>query len=119
MITLKETVCDALSGACDKVIYGWPRDFAGDEFIAWRESGSREYAQADAAEYLAELIYALEIFAHTPEDVSALLAEADERMCGAGFRRESAVELYDEDTAYCRVSARYRALADAAGNIYQ
>lgn len=119
MITLKTTVSDALAGACGKVIYGWPRDFAGNEFIAWRESGSREYAQADAAEYLAELNYTLEIFARSPEGVSALLTEADTRMRSAGFRRESAAELYDEDTQFCRVSARYRALADADGNIYQ
>ena len=119
MITLKQTVCSALSGACGSVIYGWPRDFTGDAFIAWREVGSREYAQADAAEYLAELIYALEIFARTPEDAAGLLSEADGRMRNAGFRRESAAELYDEDTRFCRVSARYRALADASGNIYQ
>ena len=119
MITLKQAVHTALTGACETVIYGWPRDFTGDAFIAWRETGSREYAQADAAEYLAELTYALDIFARTPEDTSGLLSEADSRMQSAGFRRQSAAELYDEDTRFCRISARYRALADAAGNIYQ
>lgn len=119
MITLRQTVHDALFGACDCVIFGWPKDFTGSTFIAWRETGSREYAQADAAEYLAELNYTLDIFAETPEEASALLEEADERMRGAGLRRESAAEIYDEDTNTSRVTARYRALADADGNIYQ
>ena len=87
--------------------------------IAWRESVNRCFAQADAREHLAELNYALEVFAPAPEAAAALLAGADERMRELGFRRESAAEQLEQDTGICHISARYRALADAAGNLYQ
>lgn len=119
MIDLKEQVRDALAGACADVVYGYPRDRAGRRRIAWRESANRRYAQADGREYLAELNYAVEIFAETSEDAAALTAEVDARMARAGLRRESAAEQFERDAGVCHVSARYRALADAAGNIYQ
>lgn len=119
MITLKSTVLSALSGVCEDVIYGWPKDFAGRERLIWRESLNREFAQTDAAEYLAEMNYTLDIFAPSAEGASSLFADADACMLGAGFRREAAQEVFEQDSCISHISARYRALADAAGNIYQ
>ena len=109
----------ALEGAAQSVVYGYPRDAARRELIAWRESANRRYAQADGAEHLAELNYALEIFAPAAERAAELLAEADKRMSAIGLRREAAAEQFERDVGICHVSARYRALADAAGNVYQ
>ena len=119
MINLKKQVRDALSGVCDEVIYGYPRDFTGEELIFWRESANRRHAQADGEEYLAELNYTLEIFAAGPEAAGKLLSEADARMLSIGLRREAAAEQFEQDLGISHVSARYRALADAQGNIYQ
>lgn len=119
MINVRQQVRDALQGACTEVVYGYPRDFVGTQCIAWRESDNRCFAQADAREHLAELNYSLEIFAPAPEAAATLLSEADGRMLELGFRRESAAEQLEQDTGICHISARYRALADAAGNLYQ
>ena len=119
MIGLKDAVRDALDGACEAVIYGYPRDLAGRRLIAWRESANRRYAQADGREHLAELNYTLEIFDPEAEGAAGLLAEADARMQRAGFRREAAAEQFERDAGICHMTARYRALADAGGNVYQ
>ncbi|MBQ8508250.1 MAG: hypothetical protein IJ466_12580 [Clostridia bacterium] len=119
MITIKEELRAALSGVCGEVVYGYPRDFTGDTLVGWRESGNARHAQADGREYLAELEYTLEIFAPAPEAAADLLAACDERMRGIGLRRESSAEVFEENAALCHISARYRALADIEGNIYQ
>lgn len=119
MITIKERVRACLEGACGELVYGYPRDFTGSELVSWRESGNSRHAQADGREYLAELEYTLEIFAASPERASELLAECDMRMREMGLRREAAAEVFEENSALCHTSARYRALADAQGNIYQ
>ena len=66
-----------------------------------------------------ELNYTLDIFAQSPAEAGGIAAKADERMRGAGFRRESAADFFESDAQICRVSLRYRALADTAGNVYQ
>ena len=119
MITLKAQVCDVLSGACARVIYGRPAAMRVLPALCWRESQNRRYAQADGAEYLAELNYTLDIFAASPAAAGEIAAAADERMRGAGFRRESSADFFESGAQICRVSLRYRALADAAGNVYQ
>ena len=119
MISLKERVRDALAGVCGEVVFGHPRSFTGRELIAWRESENRCFARADAGEHLAELNYMLEIFARGAEAAAQLLEAADARMCAAGFRREAAAEQFEQDLGVSHISVRYRALADAEGNLYQ
>lgn len=119
MISLKERVRDALAGICAEVIYGYPRGFTGHEVLSWRESANRRHAQADGREHLAELNYTLEIFAPGPGAAAVLLEKADERMQAAGFRRESCAEQFEQDLGVSHITARYRALADVRGNIYQ
>lgn len=119
VISLKMQVYQALQGVCETVVHGYPKDFVQLPLVAWRESANRCYAQADAREHLAELNYTLEIFAGSPQAAVGLLSQADECMRGAGLRRESAAEQLEQDTGICHISARYRALADAAGNVYQ
>lgn len=119
MITLKGQLFGALEGVAAEVVYGHPRDFAQLPLIVWRESRNCEYAQADAQEYLAEINYTLDIYAQDMEAVGEIFADVDARMRRAGFRREAAAELFEQDPCICHTNARYRALADAQGNIYQ
>lgn len=119
MITRKEQLRDALAGLCADVICGYPKVYTAGSLLCWRESGNARFAQADGQEYLAELEYTLDIFAPSIEEAHAMHASADERMLGMGFRRESSAEIYEQNPAVCHISARYRALADAAGNNYQ
>ena len=100
-------------------MYGYPRSFTGGEIISWRESGNFTHARADGREYLAELNYAVEIFAGSAERAAELLYGVDARLQNLGLRRQSAAEQFERDLSICHVSARYRALADAQGNIYQ
>jgi len=119
MISLKERIRDALSGVCEVVVYGYPRDFTGNTLVSWRESANRRHAQADGREHLAELNYTLEVFASGPEAATELMGRADERMLNMGMRRENMAEQFEQDLGISHISARYRALADAQGNIYQ
>ena len=119
MIDLKQQVHAALDGLCPALVYGYPRSYAGGSVVFWRESANSRYAQADGGEYLAELNYSLEIFAPEPEQAAALLSDADARLQGIGLRREASAEHFEQDLAVSHVSARYRALADGRGNIYQ
>lgn len=119
MISLKKQLHAALQGICPQVVYGYPRSFTGKTMVFWRESENRRHAQADGGEYLAELNYTLEIFAPGAEAAAALLETADARLQGMGLRREAAAEQFEQDLGISHISARYRALADARGNIYQ
>lgn len=119
MISLKKQLHAAIHGLCPQTAYGYPRSFTGSTVIFWRESENRRHAQADGGEYLAELNYTLEIFAPGAEDASALLEAADARLQAMGLRREAAAEQFEPDPGVSHISARYRALADARGNIYQ
>ena len=119
MITIKERVRACLEGACGELVYGYPRDFTGSELVSWRESGNSRHAQADGREHLAELEYSVDIFASSPEEAGEILALADGRLQELGMRRQAAAEQFEQDTALSHISARYRALADAQGRIYQ
>ena len=119
MISLKEQVHAALAGACETLVYGYPRSFTGREAICWRESANFTHARADGREHLAELNYAVEIFAPGAERADALICDVDARLQGLGLRRESTLVQLERDLGTSHVSARYRALADAQGNIYQ
>lgn len=119
MIHLKDAVAEALKDVCENVVYGDPRGFAVDRLLAWRESANRCYARADGREYLAEINYALEIYAPDASEAATILEEADARLCALGFRREAAVEQMEQDMQASHVSARYRALTDGRGNVYQ
>ena len=119
MISLKESVRDALAGVCGEVVFGYPCGFAGREMVCWRESENRRYAQTDGKEHLTELNYMLDVFAQGIEAAYDLLQAADARMQAAGFRREAAAEQFEQDLGVVHISARYRALSDAAGNTYQ
>lgn len=119
MISLKQKVKSVLEGVCPEVIYGYPRGFTGGKLVSWRESASRCHAKADGREHLAELNYTLEIFSASPEDAFGLLDAVDGRMLDAGFCREAAQEQLEKDLRVSHITARYRALADNEGNIYQ
>lgn len=119
MISIKEEVRKALSGVCDGLVYGYPRSFADIPLLAWRESLNRCHAQADGREHLAELNYTVDIFAGDSAAANELLTAADDRLAALGLRRENAAEQYDGDLRAAHITARYRALADAQGNIYQ
>jgi len=119
MITLKQQLAAALEGACAQVVFGYPKDFTGAPLLCWREAGSRCYAQADGREHLAELEYSVDIFASSPEEAGEILALADGHLQELGMRRQAAAEQFEQDTALSHISARYRALADAQGRIYQ
>lgn len=119
MIDLKQQVFSALDGLCGNLVFGYPCSYTGGSVVFWRESANSRYAQADGREYLAEINYTLEIFAPGAENAAALLSDADARLQGIGLRREASAEQYEQDLAVSHISARYRALADEQGNIYQ
>ena len=119
MITLAQRVKALLDGLGAPVYYFHPQSWLRLPVISWGESGSRELAQADGREHLAELTYAVDIWSDSPAENQSLAARLDERMFAARFRRDYAADLYDAASGLHHRSLRYRAVADAAGNIYQ
>lgn len=119
MITLSEKVKTLLNGLDAAVYYFYPQSWTNLPVIAWRESENREIAQADGQEYLAELTYAVDIWAESAAENQALAGLINQRMASARFRRDYMADLFDAKTGFHHRSLRYRAVADSAGNIYQ
>lgn len=118
-MTIKNAVRTALQNLPAEVIYGVPGDFCSLPRVVWRESQNRCYRQADAREYLSELNYTLDIFDASPEAASELADAADAALAAIRLRRELRAEISERETNIHHISARYRALADADGTIYQ
>ena len=119
MITLSDRVKALLGGLGAPVYYFHPQSWLTLPVIAWRESGSRELAQADGREHLAELTYAVDIYSDSPEVNQALSEALDGRMFAARLRRDYMADLFDARSGLHHRSLRYRAVADGDGNIYQ
>lgn len=119
MITLAGKVKALLSDLGAEVYYFYPQNWAKLPVIAWRESENREIAQADGQEHLAELTYTVDIWAEGAAENQALFDQIDRRMFSARLRRDYMADLFDANTGYHHRSVRYRAVADAEGNIYQ
>lgn len=118
MIHQREAVARALSGVCACVVYGYPLDFMPRELLSWRESDSRCHARADGRELLTELRYSLDIFAQSTARADELLDVADARLSALGFSRQSAVWQLEKQHALVHLSASYRVVADARGQVY-
>lgn len=119
MITLAGRVRDLLSGVCEAVFYFYPASWVRLPCAAWRESGNRTLKQADGREHLAELTYAVDIWAKTPEECRDVADLIDRRMAAARLRRAYAADLYESGARLHHRALRYRAVADEQGNIYQ
>ena len=83
MITLANRVRSLLASAGAPVWYFYPQSWVRLPVIAWRESGNREFAQADGGEHLAELEYTVDIWSDSPAK-NAELASAGRRRDGLG-----------------------------------
>ena len=101
------------------VTYGWPALWNRFPCAAWYESGSRALAQADGREYLTELNYTVDIWADAPAELAEAAQEIDARLSGAGLRRVSSLDLYEDGPRLFRRSMRYRAVVDVDGGVWQ
>ena len=119
MITIANTVMAQLEGLGAPVYYFYPQSWARKPVISWRESGNREFAQADGSEHLAELTYAIDIWSDSPEVNQSLSDTLDRRMMALRLRRDYLSDLFDARAGLHHRSLRYRCVADGAGNIYQ
>lgn len=119
MISLSDRVKSLLAGLDAPVFYFYPQSWQRLPAISWRESGNRELAQADGKEHLAELTYAVDIWSASPETNRQLFSQIDARMASARFRRDYMEDLFDTNAGCHHRTVRYRAVADAAGRIYQ
>ncbi|MGI6239175.1 MAG: tail completion protein gp17 [Christensenellales bacterium] len=119
MISLIHRVRDLLAGVAGAVWYHYPASWAQLPCVSWRESGNRALSQADGREHLAELTYTIDIWAKSPEENAAIASEIDRRMAAARLRRTYCADIYETGARLHHRALRYRAVADAAGNIYQ
>lgn len=119
MISLCDCVRSVLEGLGVAVWYFYPQNWMVKPVISWRESGNREFAQADGREHLAELEYSVDIWAEGPAEAAEIGARVDAAMTAMRFRREYSADLFDAKVGCHHRSVRYRCVADAAGRIYQ
>lgn len=117
MISLAERVKTLLESACPAVWYFYPQSWIRLPCVSWRESGNREFAQADGQEHLAELKYTVDVWAKSPAEMAELSAAVDGRLRSVRLKREFSQDLF-ESGIYHR-TMRYRCVADAEGRIYQ
>ena len=119
MNSLQTRVKELLDGCGLPVSYGYPAAWTAFPCAAWRETGCRALEQADAREYLTENYYTVDIWANGPATLATAAAEIDALLAGAGLRRTSSQDLYEEGPRLHHRSLRYRAVTDAAGNVWQ
>lgn len=119
MITLQDEVKELLAGVCPQVFYFYPASWAVLPCVAWRESGNREIAQADGREHLAEVTYTVDIWSRSAGENAEISAQVDRRMAARRLRRSYCADVFETATRLHHRIMRYRAVADAAGNIYQ
>lgn len=119
MITLQSEVKELLAGVCGNVFYFYPASWVNLPCVAWRESGNREIAQADGREHLAEVVYTVDIWGRSAGENAEIAEKVDMRMAARRFRRSYSADVFETATRLHHRILRYRAVADAAGNIYQ
>ena len=86
MITLANRVRTLLGSAGAPVWYFYPQSWVQLPVISWRESGNREFAQADGGEHLAELEYTVDIWSDSPAKNAELASGIDAAMASATIR---------------------------------
>lgn len=119
MITLRDRVKALLEGICPRTYYFYPASWAYMPCVAWRESGNREIGMADGREHLAELIYTVDVWARSAAENAEIADTIDARLTSARLRRTYSADLFENATSLHHRVLRYRAVADADGNIYQ
>lgn len=119
MITLSEKIVALLAELETPVFYFYPQRWERLPVVSWRESGNHEIAQADGREILAELTYDIDIWSDFPAENQKIFVQIDDLMSSLRFRRDFMEDLFDSRTGRCHRAIRYRAIADASGNIYQ
>lgn len=119
MTSLKQQVREALAGVCDRVFYQYPASFGEIPCAAWRESGNREYARADGGEYLAEVVYTVDLFGASTGEMDQIARRVDTALSAIGLSREYAAELYEAGSRLHHRVLRYRGVTDGAGSVYQ
>ena len=119
MNTLNQTVRALLESAGVRVMYFYPADWSQLPVICWRESGSREYAQADGREYLTELEYTVDVWDRSPARCAELAGRVHEALASVRLRRDFCGDLYDASAGIYHRSMRYRCVVDGAGNVFQ
>ena len=86
MITLANRVRTLLGSAGAPVWYFYPQSWIQLPVISWRESGNREFAQADGGEHLAELEYTVDIWSRGRHRRRNGLGPAPARLFGRSVR---------------------------------
>ena len=119
MTSLQARVKELLEAAGLPVSYNYPASWRTFPCVSWSEAGSRALAQADGREYLTELIYAVDIWAESPAQLAEAGAAIDAHLSGAGLRRTSAQDLYEEKPRLYHRALRYRVVADPEGGVHQ
>ena len=119
MITLGQTVRGLLESTGAPVWYFYPQSGGRLPSVSWRERGSREFAQADGREHLAELEYTVDVWSRSPAEIAQLAERIDALMSSVRLRRAWSADLFDGASGLHHRSLRYRCVADAAGNVYQ
>lgn len=119
MTSLRQAVRRALEGVCSRVFYQYPASFAEVPCAAWRESGNREYARVDGREYLAEVVYTVDLFGPSSGELGDMADRVDAALRQTGLAREYAAELYETGSRLYHRVLRYRGVTDGYGNVYQ
>ena len=118
MISLSDAVRTALERTGARTAYFYPKDFSVLPLVAWRESGNRQFAQADGAECLTEVEYSVDVWATGPAQCAALAEAVQAALDALGLRREFCADLFDQESGAFHRALRYRGVTDGE-TVYQ
>lgn len=109
MINVKDQVYTALTGACDNVSDGYPKDWAALPAIQYTEEQNAVYEWTDGAEQKAQLSYRIDIWHNRSTSETALAVDA--AICPLGLVRTSCSDVEDPSGLKHKVM-RYEGIID-------
>lgn len=111
-----EMLTEAIGNAA-AVYYAYPDKDAEYPCVSYYENGNSDQSRADAAEYLTEITYQVDVWTQNILQADAIAALIDGGFAGIGWKRQICYDI--PEPGLCHRTMRYRALVAPDGSVYQ
>lgn len=108
MINVKPIVLAALKNVSDNVFFIYPDSFKTLPCISYREDFNSPQASADDMEYMSRIIFTVDVWGKTSEEVSSISIAVDAQMESAGFVRDFATDVLEPNKNLSHKNMRFK-----------